>query len=248
MQSFNECFLKVKTDCFRFISSQETKTEKFKNKGRMIRSFLIPICFWISKKASKKKPLIIGLAGGQGIGKTTITSIITIILKKYFKLNAFKISIDDFYKTRKERKLLSKNNHPLLMTRGAPGTHDIDLMLHFFKKIQTMRTKKGNIENIAILAGIMGAKDTSRIIPLCHNIPINHINIDITQLEKSNSLKVTSEVMTNAKTGVEMEALVAVSISCLTIYDMCKNLSKDILIKSIKLISKSGGNSDYDLD
>ena len=141
MPSFDECFQKVKTDCFKFISSQETKTEKFKNKGRMIRSFLIPICFWISKKASKKKPLIIGLAGGQGIGKTTITSIITIILKKYFKLNAFKISIDDFYKTRKQRILLSKNKHPLLMTRGVPGTHDINIMLNFFRKIKVKKFK-----------------------------------------------------------------------------------------------------------
>ena len=65
-----------------------------------------------------------------------------------------------------------------------------------------------------------------------------------TKLEKSNSLKVTSQVITNAKTGVEMEALVAVSISCPTVYDMCKNLSKDIHIKSIKLLSKTGGNSD----
>ena len=141
MQLFDECFLKVKTDCFKFISSQETKNEKFKNKSRMIRSFLIPICFWISKKASKKKPLIIGLAGGQGIGKTTITSIITIILKKYFKLNAFKISIDDFYKTRKQRILLSKNKHPLLMTRGVPGTHDINIMLNFFRKIKVKKFK-----------------------------------------------------------------------------------------------------------
>ena len=141
MSSFDECFQKVKTDCFKFISSQETKTEKFKNKGRMIRSFLIPICFWISKKASKKKPLIIGLAGGQGIGKTTITSIITIILKKYFKLNVFKISIDDFYKTRKQRILLSKNKHPLLMTRGVPGTHDINIILNFFRKIKVKKFK-----------------------------------------------------------------------------------------------------------
>ena len=141
MPSFDECFQKVKADCFKFISSQETKTEKFKNKGRMIRSFLIPICFWISKKASKKKPLIIGLAGGQGIGKTTITSIITIILKKYFKLNAFKISIDDFYKTRKQRILLSKNKHPLLMTRGVPGTHDINIILNFFRKIKVKKFK-----------------------------------------------------------------------------------------------------------
>ena len=141
MQLFDECFLKVKTDCFRFISSQETKNEKFKNKDRMIRSFLIPVCFWIAKKTKKKEPLIIGLAGGQGTGKTTITSIITIILKKYFKLDVFKISIDDFYKTIKQRTLLSKNKHHLLMTRGVPGTHDIDIMLNFFKKIKVKNFK-----------------------------------------------------------------------------------------------------------
>ena len=141
MQLFDECFLKVKTDCFRFISSQETKNEKFKNKDRMIRSFLIPVCFWIAKKTNKKVPLIIGLAGGQGTGKTTITSIITIILKKYFKLDVFKISIDDFYKTIKQRTLLSKNKHPLLMTRGVPGTHDIDIMLNFFKRIKVKNFK-----------------------------------------------------------------------------------------------------------
>jgi len=141
MQLFDECFLKVKTDCFRFISSQETKNEKFKNKDRMIRSFLIPVCFWIAKKTKKKEPLIIGLAGGQGTGKTTITSIISIILKKYFKLDIFKISIDDFYKTRKQRTLLSKNKHSLLMTRGVPGTHDIDIMLNFFKKIKVKKFK-----------------------------------------------------------------------------------------------------------
>ena len=151
---------------------------------------------------------------------------------------------------------LNKKNKPQIVNisekkiteRIAKAEAVICFKASIFKKIQTMQTKKGNIENIAILAGIMGAKDTSKIIPLCHNIPINHINIDITQIKKSNSLKVTSEVRTNAKTGVEMEALVAVSISCLAIYDMCKNLSKDICIKNIKLISKSGGNSDYGLD
>ena len=141
MQLFNACFLKVKTDCLKFISLQETKNEKFKNKGRMIRSFLIPTCFWIAKKTNKKESLIIGLAGGQGTGKTTIASIITIILKKYFKLNVFKISIDDFYKTRKQRTLLSKNKHPLLRTRGVPGTHDINIMLNFFKKIRVKKFK-----------------------------------------------------------------------------------------------------------
>ena len=136
MQEVNDCFSKVKKDCFKFILSQETKKDKFKNKDKMIKSFLIPISFWIAKKVNKKKPLIIGLAGGQGSGKTTISSILTLILQKYFKLNVFKVSIDDFYKTRKDRRLLAKDKHSLLMTRGVPGTHDIDLMLNFFKKIK----------------------------------------------------------------------------------------------------------------
>jgi len=137
MQQVNDCFIKVKKDCLRYISSQETKRDKFKNKDKMIKSFLIPLSFWISKRINKKKPLIIGLAGGQGSGKTTISSILTLILQKYFKLKVFKVSIDDFYKTRKDRKLLSKNKHPLLMTRGVPGTHDVDLILKFFKKVKS---------------------------------------------------------------------------------------------------------------
>ena len=141
MQQVNDCFIKVKKDCLKFISSQETKRDKFKNKDRMIKSFLIPVSFWIAKKVDKKQPLIIGLAGGQGSGKTTISSILTLILQKYFKLNVFKVSIDDFYKTRRDRRFLSKNKHPLLMTRGVPGTHDIDLMLSFFKKIKSKNFK-----------------------------------------------------------------------------------------------------------
>ena len=136
MQSVNECYKKVKKDCFKFIKSQETPKEKFKNNERMVKSFLIPISFWIAGKTNKK-PYIVGLAGGQGTGKTTISSIITIILRKYFKLNVFKISIDDFYKTRKERFFLSKKVHPALMTRGVPGTHDTKIMLKFFKKAKS---------------------------------------------------------------------------------------------------------------
>ena len=141
MQSVDECFSKVKTASFKYISSQETVREKFKKKDLMIRSFLIPICFWISKKAKKKSPLIVGLAGGQGSGKTTISSILSLILKKYFKLKVFKISIDDFYKTKKQREILSKNKHSLLLTRGVPGTHDIKIMLDFFRKIKTKNFK-----------------------------------------------------------------------------------------------------------
>ena len=141
MKNINDCFVKVKKDCLKFILSQETKKDKFKNKEKMIKSFLIPVSFWISKRTNKKKPLIIGLAGGQGSGKTTISSILTLILKKYFKLNVFKISIDDFYKTRRDRRILSIKKHPLLMTRGVPGTHDIDLILKFFKKVKLKRFK-----------------------------------------------------------------------------------------------------------
>ena len=137
-----ECFDKVKKDCLKFIKSQETKADKFKNKERMIKSFLIPLCFWISKKAYKKRPYFVGLAGGQGTGKTTISSLIRIILTKYFKLIVFRISIDDFYKTRKERINLSKRVHPMLLTRGVPGTHDINMMLNFFRKSKSKKFKR----------------------------------------------------------------------------------------------------------
>ena len=136
MISVINCYRKVNNECFKFIKSQETSKEKFRNKEKMIKSFLIPISFWIAKKVDKKGIYIVGLSGGQGSGKTTISSIISIILRKYFKLNVFTISIDDFYKTRKERFLLSKRIHPLLMTRGVPGTHDINMMLDFFKRVK----------------------------------------------------------------------------------------------------------------
>ena len=147
MQSTAECFKKVKSDCYKFIKSQETSKEKFSNKDKMLKSFLIPVSFWIAKKADNKKPYFVGLAGGQGTGKTTISSIIKIILEKYFKLKVFKISIDDFYKTRKERIGLSKKVHPMLLTRGVPGTHDISMMLDFFKKSKAKKFKNMKLPN-----------------------------------------------------------------------------------------------------
>ena len=84
MQEVNDCFNKVKKDCFKFISSQETKKDKFKNKDKMIKSFLIPVSFWIAKKVNKKKPLIIGLAGGQGIRQNNHFIYFNFNLKKIF--------------------------------------------------------------------------------------------------------------------------------------------------------------------
>ena len=117
-----------------------------------------------------------------------------------------------------------------------------------FKKIEKLKSKKGSIKNIAIMAGIMGAKETSRLIPLCHNINLENVDIHIKPIKKDSSLKVIADVKTFGKTGVEMEALTAVSISCLTIYDMCKSLDKSITIKEIKLIAKKGGKSDFKVD
>ena len=146
---------------------------------------------------------------------------------------------------------LDKNNNPIMVNVGdknttkriaeAQGEVVFDKLT--FKKIEKLKSKKGSIKNIAIVAGIMGAKETSRLIPLCHNIPIDSVNVEITKNTKTNSLKVSALVKTSAKTGVEMEALTAVTISCLTIYDMCKYLNKAIKIKNIKLISKKGGKS-----
>ena len=129
-------------------------------------------------------------------------------------------------------------------SRSAIASGEVKFDKETYKKIKSFKTKKGNLEKTAIIGGIMGAKETSRLIPLCHNIPINHINIEVKKNDKKNCLIIESTVKTNAKTGVEIEALTAVTISCLTIYDMCKYLNKRIKIQNVQLISKIGGKSD----
>ena len=148
---------------------------------------------------------------------------------------------------------LSNKNKPQIVDvskkkvtqRSATAQGIIIFSEKIFNKIENMSTKKGEITSIAIIAGIMGAKKTSELIPLCHNLSIDNVDINIKTNKKNHSLTVLAMVKSSGKTGVEMEALTAVSISCLTIYDMCKNLDKGILIEQIKLISKSGGKSDF---
>lgn len=101
--------------------------------------------------------------------------------------------------------------------------------------------KKGDVLTTATLAGIMGAKRTSDLIPLCHPLPLSKVNVVITPDE--NGLHVTAEVRTTGKTGVEMEALTAVSTACLTIYDMLKAAQKDMVIETVRLTRKTGGKS-----
>ena len=148
---------------------------------------------------------------------------------------------------------LDKKNKPKIVdiskkkitTRIAIAESTIQFSKSTFKKIESLKTKKGEIESIAIISGIIAAKKTSELIPLCHNIEIENINIVIKSLNKFSSIKVTSTVKSRSKTGVEMEALTSVSIACLTIYDMCKSLDKNIVINDTHLIKKSGGKSDY---
>jgi cyclic pyranopterin monophosphate synthase len=103
------------------------------------------------------------------------------------------------------------------------------------------RTPKGDPLEAARLAGIMAAKKTSDLIPLCHPLPLTHIDVQATVEDDGVSLE--AEVSTNAQTGVEMEALTAVSVAALTIYDMCKALEKGMMITEIRLDSKTGGKS-----
>lgn len=104
-------------------------------------------------------------------------------------------------------------------------------------------TKKGPVFQTAIIAGIQGVKKTSEIIPMCHPLLINGVDINI-HVINSEHIEVLCEVIIEGKTGVEMEALTGVNITCLTIYDMCKSISQDIIIKEIKLLEKTGGKSD----
>lgn len=104
---------------------------------------------------------------------------------------------------------------------------------------------KGNPLEIARIAGIMGAKKTSELIPLCHQINLS--KVEITAEIESDGIYLTAEAKTSAQTGVEMEALTAVSVAALTIYDMCKAVDKEIVISDIKLNLKTGGKSDFSL-
>ena len=112
-----------------------------------------------------------------------------------------------------------------------------------YAKIEKLESSKGEVKNVAILSGVVGAKKTSELIPLCHNIPIENVEIKIEKIPSVYSIKVICKVNASAKTGVEMEALTGVSITCLTIYDMYKSVDKEIIIKNIKLIKKYGGKT-----
>ncbi len=107
-----------------------------------------------------------------------------------------------------------------------------------------IQTKKGPVFQTAILAGIMGAKRTSELIPLCHPLGLEKVGVDIA-INEQREVVIVCTARLSGKTGVEMEALTGASVAALTIYDMCKAFSHDIIIKETRLIEKTGGKSDY---
>lgn len=125
--------------------------------------------------------------------------------------------------------------------RKAIATGKILMKQATIEKVKEGLIKKGDVLSVAQIAGIMGAKRTSDIIPMCHNIPLSSVEMDFEF--KNDSIIIKAETKTTGKTGVEMESLTAVSIACLTIYDMCKAIDKDMEIMDIKLLEKTGGKS-----
>jgi cyclic pyranopterin phosphate synthase len=112
-----------------------------------------------------------------------------------------------------------------------------------FKLIKQGGTKKGDVLSIAKLAGIMAAKRTPDLIPLCHPLLIGNVSIDFRPDEANSTIEITATVESTGKTGVEMEALTATAVTALTIYDMCKSVDRGMKIESIRLVRKSGGKS-----
>jgi len=131
-----------------------------------------------------------------------------------------------------------------ISSRRAVASARVLMKKETITALREHRTPKGDPLETARLAGIMAAKKTAELIPLCHPLPLTHIDVQA-NLE-DNGISLTAEVSTNAQTGVEMEALTAVSVAALTIYDMCKALDKGMTITEIVLESKTGGKSgDY---
>ena len=137
---------KVKKKYLKFLSSQEVLTEPFRDKLGQLYNFYLPLSKMIKEEyIKKKKTKVIGLTGGQGTGKSTISNILKIILKETYNLETVIFSIDDFYKTLQERKKMSKKISNLFLTRGVPGTHDTQMLFQCIKNLKTNKFKKMKI-------------------------------------------------------------------------------------------------------
>ena len=130
-------------------------------------------------------------------------------------------------------------------TRVAVACGRVTMLPDTLKLIQTGMAKKGDVIATARIAGIMAAKRTHELIPLCHPLAISKISVDLAINEPDSAIDITGTVKVEGKTGVEMEALTAVSVACLTVYDMVKAVDRGITISDIKLVEKLGGKSGH---
>lgn len=129
--------------------------------------------------------------------------------------------------------------------RTATARATVELGSTAFRLLRDNQLTKGDALAVAQLAGIMASKQTSNLIPLCHALPLDHASVAFDLDELRNTAVITATCRTTGRTGVEMEALTAVSVAALTIYDMCKAVSHDIIITEVKLLSKTGGKRDF---
>ena len=130
-----------------------------------------------------------------------------------------------------------------ITTRAAYASCVVFLSEKAYQLVKKNQIEKGNVLNIAKIAAISASKKTHDLIPLCHQIPLSKVDVEFILNDEKNTIKIQSTALTDWKTGVEMEALTAVSIASLTIYDMCKSVDKSIKITDIKLGKKTGGKS-----
>jgi len=112
-----------------------------------------------------------------------------------------------------------------------------------FSLIRDQKVKKGNVLETARIAGIMAAKKTSELIPMCHPLNLTHVQVNFEPDETNSRIRIEASVRAIDQTGVEMEALTAVSVAALTVYDMCKSYDREMIVSSIQLLEKSGGKS-----
>ncbi len=127
--------------------------------------------------------------------------------------------------------------------REATACGQITMSEECFQKVKAGQMKKGDVLGVARIAGIMGAKKTSDIIPLCHNLNLTGLEVWFEMEEDRNSVTAFCKARTSGKTGVEMEALTGVQVALLTVYDMCKAVDKRMVISQVRLLEKSGGKS-----
>lgn len=130
-----------------------------------------------------------------------------------------------------------------ITSREAVARGYVSILPETARLIKEGLMKKGDVLTIAQLAGIMGAKKTSELIPLCHPLPLDRVDVELEVDQAESRINITATASTTARTGVEMEALTAVSVAALTLYDMCKSVDRGMRIEGVRLVRKTGGRS-----